>query len=251
MNNIICISFKTIKIFIISFFMLVSIASDQAFGQKDTTDHKKILICFSGVYGFGIDNGTALDYWGGKPIESAYGFGVLLDFSITKSFHAFLDANYYTMRVPQADEGETVYSNWVFEQTGYSTGYITPPTDVYYYMNTTMFRLGGKYSFSISKKLDVWYGLGVGFCKWNASYDTKDRKKTYGSEDGFLVAPFFLMLGLDMKLSGFGKVTLFLDGGSPVAEVKIEDLFIDGWTWEASKHIMVPYRIGISIGMSP
>jgi hypothetical protein len=152
------------------------------------------------------------------------------------------------MRVFQADEGETVYSLWAYEESGYVDGNVTPTTDVYYFLNTAMFRIGGKYVYSVGKRIDVWYGAGVGFCGWTASYDTEDRTQTYGSDNDFLFAPFYQMLGFD-----YIKLTLFFDGGSPVAEVIIEDLFNDndGWTWDAEKHIMAPYRIGLTFSMSP
>jgi len=212
----------------------------------------KYFIGFSGILGQGIDNGTALDYWGGKPYESSYGFGLTIDYPINESFRIFLDANYYTLQVFQADEGEIVQSQWIFEQSDYDHDIIGPmSTDVYYFMNTTMFRLGGKYVYSIGEKTDVWYGAGVGFCGWGAYYDTSDRTQTYGIDSGFLFAPFYQMLGFDYKVKDNLKLTLFFDGGSPVADVKIDDLFGDGWTWDAEKHIMAPYRIGLAFSMTP
>ncbi|NOR45568.1 MAG: hypothetical protein GQ534_08300 [Candidatus Delongbacteria bacterium] len=114
-----------------------------------------------------------------------------------------------------------------------------------------MFRIGGKYVYSINEKTDAWYGVGVGFCGWTASYDTEDRTKTYGSDNDFLFAPFYQMIGFDYKVNEDMKLTLFFDGGSPVADVKFEDLFYDDWTWEASKHIMAPYRMGLIFSMTP
>lgn len=240
---------KVLQAFVI-FLIVVVLPTEKVYGAMQDVNQKKTFIGFSGILGSGIDNGTALDYWGGKPYNSSYGFGVVIEYSFNKSFRLFFDANYYTLKVLQAKKDETIYSFWVFEQTNYTNGYIGPmPTDVYYYMDATVFRLGGKYQYSIGKKMDLWYGLGIGFCGWKASYDNQNRSKTYGGTNGTLISPFYLMLGLDVKIQDDMKFTIFFDGGSPVTKVKINNLFNDGWIWECSKHIMAPYRLGISIAL--
>ncbi len=230
------------------FLIAVVLLPEEVYGAIKDINQKKTFIGFSGILGSGVDNGTAFDYWGGKHYESSYGFGLVIEHSLDKSLRLFFDATHYTLKVLQAKETETVYSLWVFEQTNYTTGYIGPmATDVYYYMDATVFRLGIKYLYPVGKKMDIWYGLGIGFCGWKASYDNQDRSKTYGGTDGTLISPFYLMLGLDVKIQDDMKFTIFLDGGSPVTKVKINNLFYSGWTWEASKHIMAPYRMGLSL----
>jgi len=224
--------------------MILILSASNVYSQS------KFSIGFSGILGQGTDNGTALDYWGGKSYESCYGLGVNIEYSVSESFHIFFDGNFYSMKVFQADGGETVYSLWAYEQSDYTDGNITLPTDVYYYTTSTMFRIGGKYLYPINEKIKVWYGAGVGFCGWMASYDTEDRTKTYGNDNDFLFAPFYQMVGIDYKVKENMKLTFFFDGGSPVAEVRIENLFFDGWTWDAEKHIMPPYRIGLTFFMA-
>ncbi|MCK4980336.1 MAG: hypothetical protein KAS62_08060, partial [Candidatus Delongbacteria bacterium] len=127
---------KTLKVFIILIIFILS---------ANTHAQSKYYLGFSGALGQGDDNGTALDYWGGEPYEECFGFGVSADYPINESFHIFLDANYYTMKVFQSDEGDIVQSQWIFEQSDYNFDIIGPmSSDVYYYMNTTMFRIGGK-----------------------------------------------------------------------------------------------------------
>ena len=108
-----------------------------------------------------------------------------------------------------------------------------------------------KYQYPLSEDMYLWYGAGIGFCSWKASYDNQDRSKTYGGTSGTLLSAYYLMFGFDYKIQDNVKFTIFFDGGSPVAEVKIDDLFYDGWTWESSKHIMATYRLGLSISVSP
>ncbi|NOR44230.1 MAG: hypothetical protein GQ534_01485, partial [Candidatus Delongbacteria bacterium] len=86
------------------------------FSASNIYSQNKYFIGFSGILGQGTDNGTALDYWGGDPYESCYGMGINIEYPVNESFHIFLDGNYNTMKVFQADEGETVYSLWVLEQ---------------------------------------------------------------------------------------------------------------------------------------
>lgn len=190
---------------------------------------------------------------GGIPIESPYGFGLSIDYSIDPSIRLFLDGNFYSYRKQVGVEDQYSTSFWVFEMNDYASNLINFNEDAYFYMQTTGFRLGAKYSIQ-KKNLRPWVGAGIGFYAWKASYDNVDRSASWGSDNGTATGVTFLF-GVDLILSRESKnpimITLYGDMASPVANPIIDDLFQDGWTWDnaGGNHIMGTSRFGFSIGV--
>ena len=144
-------------------------------------------------------------------------------------------------------------SDWVFEQSGYTDRYIAFSEDAYFFMDTTGFRIGAKYSIPLGG-MRLWAGAGVGYYYWKASYMTQDKSATWGSDDGYVWGMTYLA-GIDIRLPSLGEnasfISVFADLASPVAYPVIYDLFNNAWTWEnaGGNHIMGPYRFGAAFTM--
>ena len=67
------------------------------------------------------------------------------------------ESNYGTGLMLGVVAGTKSESNWVFEQTGYSSRFITFSEDAYFYMDTTGFRIGAKYSVPLGG-MRLWAG---------------------------------------------------------------------------------------------
>ena len=187
-----------------------------------------------------------------NPMESPYGFGLGVDYNISPKMRIFLDGNVYSYRKQVGVAGELSESFWVYEMTDYSTHYLMFNDDAYFDMQTAGFRLGVKYDLP-KGNLRPWFGAGIGLYSWKADYCTADRSKSWGSASGTVTGATFL-LGGDFIVLKSAKhpvmLSLFGDFASPVVNPVIENLFLDGWTWENSggNHVMGPYRFGLSIG---
>ena len=81
---------KVSRVFMI-FLIAMVISTEWAYGAGEDVNENKTFIGFSAMLGFGTDNGTALDYWGGKPYDASYGFGVVIDYSLSESFRLFFE----------------------------------------------------------------------------------------------------------------------------------------------------------------
>lgn len=233
-------------------------------GDSTNKYWKTFSVKFLGTFDIGKE--TSMPCWpentsygyamGGAPVNG-YGFGVEIDFRPSRNIAFFFDITAHSWKFQVAREGSRSESDWVFEQNGYTTRYTgTFNRDVYFFMNTTIARIGTRYIFPLSEKMEPWVGLGYGFGAWTGNFLTTDKKSTYGNDSGnglslsYLAGIDFHVTPLMDENSGF-LLTIFIDVGSPVAKpIEINNLFYDGWTWEstAGEHAILPYRIGIAIG---
>ncbi|MEA3317376.1 MAG: hypothetical protein U9R54_05420, partial [Bacteroidota bacterium] len=189
--------------------------------------------------------------FGGASVNG-YGFGVGIDYRPFRKLVFFFDITAHSWMFQVAEKGSRSESLWVFEQTDYSTRYTGVfDRDVYFYMNTTLARIGARYIFPISKKIEPWIGLGYGFGVWTGNFLSSDKKSTYGNDSNNNFSLSYLA-GIDFYVSPLmNKISVFIDVGSPVAKpIEIDNLFYEGWTWESStgEHAILPYRIGLALG---
>lgn len=225
----------------------------------------KILIGFSGVFPTGIWPATALSNMGtasflksqGHTVKS-YGFGVMIQAKIAKHFSLFFDGNAYDYNILVGKKGEDVSTAWTTAEG--ATHWDEPgapqilyvhnlPTDVHFDMQSTGFRLGGKFLMGNSR-IRPWAGAAFGFYKWTANYYNEDKSKSYGKDDGFVTGLTFL-LGIDLEPMAGIVITPFIDLASPVATYKMTGLFYPQWDIEYDSHIMGTNRFGINISFSP
>jgi hypothetical protein len=123
------------------------------------------------------------------------------------------------------------------------------PTDVHFDMQSTGFRLGGKYIIG-NNKIRPWIGAAFGYYKWTANYFNADKGKTYGKDEGYVTGVTYL-LGLDIEVMSGIVITPFVDFASPVATYKMKDLIYMQWDIENDSHIMGTNRIGVTLSFSP
>ncbi|PWB72184.1 hypothetical protein C3F09_07000 [candidate division GN15 bacterium] len=196
---------------------------------------------------------TLGDYGDMNPIESPFGFGVSFDYNVTPKMRLFIDGNAYSYRKQVGVAGENSESFWVYEMTDYETHYLHFDDDAFFDMRTAGFRLGVKYDLPRGN-MRPWFGMGVGVYSWKADYCTADRTKSWGSATGTTFGPTFLC-GVDFMFARSSRhpfmLSVYGDFASPVVKPVIDNLFIDGWTWDNSggNHVMGPYRFGVSLGI--
>lgn len=260
------------KLFKIALFSLIFLCNTNLFSQTQISGNDELIskywktfsFKFSGTLDFGKE--TSMPCWpenssykyagGGAPVNG-YGFGIEIDFRPIRNLVLFFDIAAHSWKFQVAQEGSFSESDWVFEQTNYSTRYTGNfEKDVYFFMTTTLARIGARYIFPLSKKVEPWIGLGYGFGAWTGNFLTDDKKSTYGKDYGKGYSLSY-QAGIDFRInplsdqgSGF-LLTVFIDAGSPVAKpIEVNDLFYDGWTWEstAGEHAILPYRLGIALG---
>lgn len=185
-----------------------------------------------------------------SPLESSgYMIGVGFEGNILPEFRWFLDGMTTTRSAQVAEQGGYATSFWIYEKTGYSSHDVGPfTTDVNAYMDTTGFRLGGKYVLMAEQSFRPWVGAGFGVYRWKFSYMNSEKTKTYGSDEGTATGLTY-MVGADWDLMDDTRLLVFADLTSPVATPRIENLFQTGWTWENSgnNHVLGPYRLGLAV----
>jgi hypothetical protein len=237
----------------------------KGFGAEPAGKQSPFLIGFSGVYPTGTWPATALSNMGttsflkgqGHNVKS-YGFGVLIQMNVMKNVSVFLDGNIYDYNILIGKQGADVQSVWTVEES--ATHWDEPgapqiqyvhnlPTDVYFDMQATGFRLGAKYAF-MDKNFRPWLGAGFGFYEWEANYCTKEKDKTYGKDSGYATG-VSVLAGIDFEPFKGTVFTLFADLGSPVANYHIEGLFYDQWDIDYNSHIMGTNRFGLTVSFAP
>ncbi len=218
----------------------------------------KLLFCVSGGTGTGKVT-TAMTPKGipagDHDVDVSSFWGFYADYRLEKNVRLFADLykNHYRKLV--AEEGGYGSGIWVFEQTDYNSHEVGPfKTEVHFHMTTNSLRVGPKLDFPLKNGL-LWVGAGVGVYNWRVSYGTLDKAKTYGTASGSVTGLTYLA-GIDAYLVRTRKdmvvISVFVDLASPVAYPKIEDLFLDGWTWDnvGGSHVVTPYRFGLSLGFA-
>ncbi len=224
----------------------------------------RFMTGFTGVLPTGTWPATALTNMGtssflkgqGHNVKS-YGFGVVIQMELMKNISLFLDGNLYDYNIFLGGQGEDVQSVWTVEQSAThwdesgapQIQYVhNLPTDVYFDMQASGFRLGGKYIL-LDRKFRPWLGAGFGFYEWQVNYCTKKKDQTYGNDKGFATG-FSILGGIDFVPFEGTQITLFVDLGSPVANYHIEGLFYPQWDIDYSAHIMGTNRFGMTISFS-
>lgn len=225
----------------------------------------RFLIGFSGVFPTGIWPATALSNMGntsflksqGHSVKS-YGFGVMIQGRITDHFSLFFDINAYDYNILVGKKGTDVSTAWTTAEGATHWDEVGAPkilyvhnlpTDVHFDMQSTGFRLGGKYIVGKSR-MRPWIGLAAGYYKWTANYFNEDKSQTYGTDEGYVAGVTFLF-GVDFEIMKGVVVTPFADLTSPVATYKMEGLFYPQWDIENDSHIMGTSRFGLTLSFDP
>lgn len=224
-------------------------------------NQKKFSFGFSAALQEGTWPATALTNMGSSSFlveqghtVKGFGFGILMHYRLSKKFSLFLDGNIYNYNIQIGSQGTDAHSTWTVAESAMhwdepgapQIQYVhNLPTDVFFDMTATGFRLGGKYYF-LNGKARPWVGAGFGFYEWEVNYCNKKKDKTYGKDRGF-VPGFTYLVGIDIKVMPGFTIAPFLDMASPVAKYKIEGLFYPQWDIEYDSPIMAAYRLGLSI----
>jgi len=230
--------------------------------KAPTAKHEKRLQM---GFNLGVETGTwpatALSNMGSTSFLSSQGhsvkslgFGIIFQYKLSKNFSLFLDGNMYNYNILIGKQGSDVQTAWTVEESAThwdesgapQIQYVhNLPTDVYFDVVATGFRLGGKYYLS-SKTIRPWVGAGFGYYAWEVNYCNKGKDKTYGKDNGN-VAGLTYLVGVDFVLAPGLTLAPFLDMTSPVANYKIKGLFYPQWNIEYDCPIMSAYRIGITL----
>ena len=175
--------------------------------------------------------------------------GFSFEREITPDLRFFLDYNFTRRQLPIAEEGGYATGFWVGEQTGWASNTVGPfSTDVDALIETSGVRLGAKYFFTKPGTLRPWVGLGYGVYFWTFDFLNSSRTKRYGKGTG-IVNGLTYLAGVNLKIGKKAYIVLYGDFASPVCNVKIDNLFYSGWTWDnrGGNHVMGPYRYGLAL----
>jgi hypothetical protein len=219
----------------------------------------RFLIGFSGVYPTGTWPATALSNMGstsflkgqGNTVTS-YGFGIVIQGKLTDHFNLFFDINAYDYNILLGSKGQEITTAWTTSEAALNNAsqlYVQLPDKIHFDMQTTGFRLGGKYIVGNSK-IRPWVGAAFGFYRWNANYFNDDKSQSYGKDSGYVTGLTFLC-GVDFELMPGILITPFADLTSPAVTYKMNDLFYKQWDIEYDSPIMGAYRIGLSLTFDP
>lgn len=194
------------------------------------------------------------------PYDSGFIVNMSLDLSTGSSLRLFLGMTGNIQRKLLARANGLGNGLWVLEQSGYespSISFENVDHDVHMFMDTAGFRLGAKFAPPNSSKFVPWAGISIGVYMWSVDFANMSRDSSYGRDNG-VVTGITYMLGIDLKIPISSRsqkrkyllLTPFVELASPVAHPRIEDLFVDGWTWDnvGGSHIMGPTRIGVMLG---
>ena len=187
-----------------------------------------------------------------EPYNFSYSFGVGIDYRILDFLSIFLDGGMNSWKLLLANNGGYAYGEWVAEATDWNWATVGPfSMDTYYYMDTTVMRIGARYIASHGT-LQPWVGAGIGIYAWQATIGNKDEAKQYGNPDSGLSFGYSLLAGFDFV---FGDVVLRLYGdyGSALAYPKISGLLADPYSTAvfentAGEYSTGPYKIGCAVG---
>lgn len=183
------------------------------------------------------------------PYDLSYGFGIGLDYRILKSLGIFFDGGFQTWHKLLAKKDGYGFGQWIWEQSDYTNAVVGPfPMDTYYYMDTTVMRLGARYIFS-DGAFQLWTGGAVGLYAWQATIGNREEELKYGTPGSGLSAGYSLLAGIDFKADDF-VFRVYADYGSAVASPKITDLFNTGWVFEntGGENIAAPFKVGLAVG---
>ena len=245
------------KRFLLIIFIL-SFSINLIFSQYGPYKESKYLIGFNLQFPRGMVPSTALTN-SGQSIKRSFGFGLTIQRKVTQSINIFFDINAYNYNIFLASQGADVQSVWtVAESATHSNDPGAPqeqyvnnlPTDVYFDMQATGFRLGAKYIFG-KKKFHPWAGAAIGLYDWEANYFDKNKDKTYGCSRGYIAGLTFLA-GVDFKVTSNRVLTAFADFGSPLVKYSIDGLFYPQWNLkDCQSRILGPYRLGLTFSFAP
>lgn len=188
------------------------------------------------------------------PYDLSYSFGIGIDYEVLPkllpNFKLFFDGGINTWNKVIAKKDGYGVGEWVFEQTDYGDARIGPfPMDTSYYMDTTNLRIGAKYYLPLGKNFQPWVGAGYGIYSWQATIGNKEEEAMYGQTSG-LEGSISALAGIDFVVNDF-VLRIFGDYGAPAVNLKMENLFKSGWTFEntGGEHAVAPYRFGAAIGI--
>jgi len=159
---------------------------------------------------------------------SSWGWSVIMEARIYKGVRIFFDASNYKYKQILADKGSTQVPLHIGTGT-----FIDLPDGAKYNTETTIMRLGMKYTFLREKDFQPWIGLGYGFSHCLIQYNSLDDKHTYGAAVDYKFRSSILF-GVDYRK--YGTITNFFEAISPVANYSM-DLFggkystFDGMTY--------------------
>ncbi|MFC1559372.1 hypothetical protein ACFL39_02155, partial [Gemmatimonadota bacterium] len=196
------------------------------------------------------------------PYDSGFIVNISLDVNAGSSLRIFFGMAGNVQRKILARAHGRGNGLWVLEQSGYespSISFESVDHDVHMFMDTAGFRLGAKFAPLESSTFVPWIGVSAGVYLWNVDFANLARDSSYGRDNG-VVTGITYMGGIDLRIliSGSNQkrkyliLTPFVDLASPVANPQVDDLFVDGWTWDnvGGSHVMGPTRIGVMLGVT-
>jgi len=250
---------KSTVITLILFAFVINIKAQTDTIAREKKFKPRLVMGFDFILHNGIWGGTvpaqpieSSVYIGGTPFI-APGYGIIFNFRFMKNVSLFFDGNMYTRKTPVAYSGSYASSNWVSEQTGYTTNKIGPfDEDAFYKIKTTGFRLGLRGYLRHDKPLDPWVGLYWGYYGVSHGVYNKSDSKTWGNAYDYVSGISLFNAGLDFwnKSKTFG-FSIFVELGAPGdRNYKIENCLHSGWTFTdygEGEPIFGYYRLGFAL----
>lgn len=171
---------------------------------------------------------------------SSFGYGVGVEAKVYSNVRVFADMTFITYKQELAEKDATGVHHSI--GTG---GTIDLPLGAKYKTKTLPLRIGAKYVYSKSPKLQPWISLAYGLNFWNVKYVTWDEDKEYGVDTG-TTGRLNYGVGLDVITKEI-SVTFFFDANAPVADYTMKDLFGVGDFSQFDGMTFPNLRFGISL----
>lgn len=190
--------------------------------------------------------------WGGGDRYTGVGFGINVDYHLSRYLAAHFDMTHYTLNSPVAYEGGFSDGWWIESVSNFTVERVGPfEEDVNYWRNATGMRLGVKGFFLRTGTVDAWAGVYAGFHTWEIRLLNDQKTRKYGESRGTVTSLHPFNLGVDLwNAARTLGVTVSVESGSPLTGAyEIENCLVNGWTYTdgSGEHMMGPWRAAASL----
>jgi hypothetical protein len=183
--------YKIILLFFVVFLNFNKFVFANVDSQNVSKENYRKSFNFSEIYGWGINpwvmGGNYIGYWGfvdenlDKELFGGYQCGFGVGFRSSKYFEIFLNILSGRYKVLLGKEGDQLYGPAIFDASnGEFHPYSPPlPLDIYYTSKVSLYQIGVRGIYPITKFIEPYSGLGLNICSYECAFSNKDASIAY------------------------------------------------------------------------